>query len=99
MLPCEDGADIYVSPFAYIVRPQSFYEFVLRLLIRTHSDFAAMESWHALRQGLFCFFQLLHKCIKGSAGCRSPPLFWLAIKPKWRDLNEKDEFAGYVSFF
>ena len=73
VLPCEDGADIYVSPFANHVRPQSFYEIVLWLLIRTLSDFAAIERGRALRQGPFCFLQLLYKGTKGSVGCRSPP--------------------------
>ena len=38
------------------------------------SGLVAIERGRALWQGPFCFLQLLHKCIKDSVSCRSPPL-------------------------
>lgn len=39
----------------------------------SQSDLVAIERGRALRQGPFCFLQLLYKGTKGSVGCRSPP--------------------------
>lgn len=48
---------------------------------------------------LFVFYSCYTKAQKVALAVVLPPLFWFANKPKWRDMNEKDEFAGYVSFY